>query len=148
MKGTLWRAFLGSFVLFLLSCAACDHGTRQVCITDDMQPWAGYEDCGWYLFPSEWEGLGALMFIASLSVAAGGAMRWWREQVDVGADVGAKVLNLDGAADAVAVAEIKDAGREEVPALPAASLPAEQAHPFEHFDERGLSPLERVLAEY
>jgi hypothetical protein len=88
-------------------------------------------------------------------------MMWWRESAVAGADIRAPVLNLDGAAagDAEATESTQDvlpeevcareeiAAREEVPALPAAGWTPERAHPFEHFDERGRSPLERVLAE-
>jgi hypothetical protein len=150
MKRTVWRALLCSFVLFLLSCAACDHGTRQVCRAADAVPVYGVEDCGWYIFGSGWEGLGAVLFVASVSVAAGGAMRWWHESVVGETDLRAPLLELGAASKAEATEGIRDAAAEEAPArLSATPTPTPYLYepPRAHFDEHGRSPLERVLAE-
>ena len=147
MKDTVWRALLCSFVIFLLSCASCDYGARTVCLAFDELPRYGAEECGWYLFRTGWEAFGAVLFVASISVSAGGAVRLWREEMDGAADIKIAVLNLCEAGDDGATGETQGAAREEVPALPAESLTPEQTHPFAHFDERGRSRLERVLAE-
>jgi hypothetical protein len=145
MKCSVWRAFLGSFVLFLLACGACDYAGRDSYRRSEVAIYSYESD----FFPSDWEALTAVLFIASFSFAAGGAVRWWREQAHGGGDIGATVLGIRGAAagSSGAIEETKVAAPGEVAALPAASLTPEWAHPFEHFDERGRSPLERVLAE-
>ena len=148
MKCSVWRAFLGSFVLFLLACGACDYAGRDSYRRSEVMIYSYEYD----FFPSDWEALTAVLFIASFSVAAGGAVRWWREQVVGGADIGATVLDIRGAAAGSSgeIEETEEAAPEEVAALPAASLTPdltpERAHTFEHFDARGRSPLERVLA--
>ena len=144
MKGNVWRAFLGSFVLFLLSCVSCVQERREA----DELAFDGLA-CGGG-FPSDGAIIGGLLFIASISVAAGGAVGWWRAEVVGEPDVGALVLGIGGtaAANVEAIEETQDGAREEGAALPEASLTPEDAHPFEHFDEQGRSPLERVLAQY
>ncbi len=137
-------------VLFLLSCAACDYGTREARRLYEEQAAQGLYMCGDSNFPSEWGVLAAILFIASISAAGGGAMRLWRVEFEGEADVRALVLNIEGeaAGNAGAIETTQEAALEEVPALSTASLPSERAQHFAHFDEQGRSPLERVLAQY
>ncbi|HEU4595900.1 MAG TPA: hypothetical protein VFS10_12225 [Pyrinomonadaceae bacterium] len=169
MKGSVWKVLLVSLVLFFLSCGACLYGAEQ-----ERRAAEELAAEGFYLSHggggSEWAGFGVALFIASLSVTCGGAMMWWRESAVAGADIRAPILDLDRAATVSAEANetTQDAAREEVTtaqvegaareeeegaaareegaALPAAGLSVEYVPPFEHFDERGRSPLERVLA--
>lgn len=152
MKCAARRAFLCSSVLFLLACVAFDYGAQRYSLGRFV--FKGLEVVIEFAYGgadgSGWAGFGVMLFIASLSVAAGGAMRWWREGMDGAADAGAAVLDLDGGA---AVNEgttegARDAAPGEVAALPESRPPPGDARAFAQFDERGLSPLERVLADW
>jgi hypothetical protein len=156
MKGSVWGVLLASFVLFLLSFGACAYGPQFERIPFESVLDDGMNVCGYDSGPSEWETLGGLLFLASVSVAAGGAMLWWRAGLVGETHVRTPLLDLDGAAagdgEAIETAA-RDAAREELPAreegapLPEAGLTAESAPAFAHFDEHGRSPLERALAE-
>lgn len=152
MNRAAWRAFLCSSVLFLLACVALDYSAQPYSLARFV--FKGLELVIEFAYGgaegSGWSGLGVMLFIASLSVAAGGAMRWWRENMDGETDVKAAILDIGGGAAGSAdeVEETQDAAREEVAALPAAGLTPEDAPAFAHFDERGRSPLERVLADW
>jgi hypothetical protein len=156
MKRATWRAFLASSVLFLLSCAACQYGPQLSRIPpEERELRYTHVRGGGYLFGSEWENFGGVLFLASVSVAAGGAMRWWRESVVGETDLRTPLLDLGAASKAGATEEtqIQDAVKE-VPARSTATLtptltptPSLYEPPCAHFDEEGRSPLERVLAE-
>ncbi len=151
--GTAWKGFLAAFVLFLLSCAACHYGLRGSLITIPPEELAddGPVACGVNVRGLDEVDLGAALFLASASVAAGGAMRWWREGVVGEGVVRTPLLDLygDAAASAGAIEGTQDTSREETPAPPAETKtpPPQYAPPFTNFDEQGLSPLERILAE-
>src|SRR5688572_19139651 len=115
MKGSVWRVLLASFVLFLLSFGACAYGPQFERIPVESVLDDGMSVCGYDSGPSEWEALGGLLFLASLSVAASGAMLWWRAGLVGETHVRTPLLGLDGdaAGDGEAIETARDAAREE-----------------------------------
>lgn len=157
MKRATWRAFLASSVLFLLSCAACQYGPQLSRIPPEERELRYTHVCGGggYLLGSEWENFGGVLFLASVSVAAGGAMRWWRESVVGEADLRTPLLDLGAASrdGANGGPQTQDAVKEVTARSTATLTPALTRRPSLYeppraqFDEQGRSPLERVLAE-
>ncbi len=147
MGGTVTKATAASILLFILSCASCHYGPQYALnqrTREEIEVEQFTISCINDPAVSEWEQLGVLLFLASISTAISAVVLWAREAPEFAKD-GLTPLGL---------ARADETGNHEVapatppPAAPPAPTPhASLAPPFQHFDACGRTPLERVFDE-